>query len=386
MAFQTGEKSMKMPRRWIPFVPFQGPICQKVSFLPVGNVEIPAVMNVAMGPAGRAQYRYTIHSPLRFTYPRGCMSSVSPSRDAATAKFRPVDLLESSPPPFYLFRPYPLLSVSLLILNCMHPLTGLYPSVAPSLVQSNKTIQTTVAQMSPPHPRLAPNSLFPAPSATSQEKQMSGDTPTASQNSGSIIEACGGFPQTPLPAYPQGGFILPPWSSSVTSSFNISSPLIDPSQCEARAVPKYDRAVQGSIPHPYARLYNKKKNGVKSRKMWNHALEKLMFTPHEMYVCISVWCVPSLTFSYRQTMGAPHRRTIYLASLEAHIDRLHEQLLTFSLAPVPIEALESYRGLNAKIAKVQSSSSPRSSANLNEEYGGWVASRRDGNQAQASGA
>ena len=51
-------------------------------------------------------------------------------------------------------------------------------------------------------------------------------------------------------------------------------------------------------------------------------------------------------------MGAPHRRTIYLASLEAHIDRLHEQLLGYSLAPVPFEQLEPYRGLNAKTAKV----------------------------------
>lgn len=29
----------------------------------------------------------------------------------------------------------------------------------------------------------------------------------------------------------------------------------------------------------------------------------------------------------RSTLGAPHRRTIYLASLEAHIDKLHAQLL-----------------------------------------------------------
>ena len=51
-------------------------------------------------------------------------------------------------------------------------------------------------------------------------------------------------------------------------------------------------------------------------------------------------------------MGAPHRRTIYTASLEAHIDRLHEQLYSFGAAPVTEEALEPYRGLNAKTAKV----------------------------------
>lgn len=51
-------------------------------------------------------------------------------------------------------------------------------------------------------------------------------------------------------------------------------------------------------------------------------------------------------------MGAPHRRTIYTASLEAHIDRLHAQLLGYALFPVPFEKLESFRGLNTKTAKV----------------------------------
>ena len=52
------------------------------------------------------------------------------------------------------------------------------------------------------------------------------------------------------------------------------------------------------------------------------------------------------------TMGAPNRRSIYLASLEAHVDRLHAQLLTLGLYPVPFEKLEPYRGLNSKTAKV----------------------------------
>lgn len=51
-------------------------------------------------------------------------------------------------------------------------------------------------------------------------------------------------------------------------------------------------------------------------------------------------------------MGAPHRRTIYIASLEAHIDRLHNQLLSIGLYPIPFERLEPYRGLNSKTAKV----------------------------------
>lgn len=52
-------------------------------------------------------------------------------------------------------------------------------------------------------------------------------------------------------------------------------------------------------------------------------------------------------------MGAPHRRTIYMASLEAHVDRLHAQLLSIGLYPIPFEKLEPYRGLNSKTAKVR---------------------------------
>lgn len=54
----------------------------------------------------------------------------------------------------------------------------------------------------------------------------------------------------------------------------------------------------------------------------------------------------------RSTMGAPQRRTIYTASLEAHVDRLHEQLLSLELFPVPFQTLECFKGLNSKTAKV----------------------------------
>lgn len=51
-------------------------------------------------------------------------------------------------------------------------------------------------------------------------------------------------------------------------------------------------------------------------------------------------------------MGAPHRRTIYMASLEAHVDRLHAQLLSIGFFPVDFEKLEPFKGLNSKTAKV----------------------------------
>ncbi|KAI5124596.1 hypothetical protein M0805_004208 [Coniferiporia weirii] len=75
-----------------------------------------------------------------------------------------------------------------------------------------------------------------------------------------------------------------------------------------------------------------KKRG--SRRIWTHALEKYLFTPHEI-----------------ATLGTPHRRTIYLASLEAHIDRLHSQLLGLGLYPIPVDELQPYKGLNCKTAK-----------------------------------
>ncbi|KZP31292.1 hypothetical protein FIBSPDRAFT_1037742 [Athelia psychrophila] len=89
-----------------------------------------------------------------------------------------------------------------------------------------------------------------------------------------------------------------------------------------------------SIVHPYARLYAKQEPKKRPRKIWNHKLEKRVFTEHELV-----------------TMGAPHRRTIYTASLEAHIDRLHAQLLAIGLYPIPFSDLEPYRGLNIKTAK-----------------------------------
>lgn len=92
------------------------------------------------------------------------------------------------------------------------------------------------------------------------------------------------------------------------------------------------------LAHPYARIYARKAAdpSAKRRKMWNHALEKSLFTPEEI-----------------ATLGAPNRRAIYIASLEKHVDELHAQLIELGLYPVPFEALEPYTGLNSKTAKVR---------------------------------
>ncbi|KAH7915825.1 hypothetical protein BJ138DRAFT_997141 [Hygrophoropsis aurantiaca] len=112
------------------------------------------------------------------------------------------------------------------------------------------------------------------------------------------------------------------------SSPSPSSDLPAPSHREPKR-----SAARITIAHPYARLYAKK-DGSKRRKIWNHVLEKQLFNSQEL-----------------STMGAPHRRTIYIASLEAHIDRLHNQLLSMGLYPIPFDKLEPYRGLNSKTAK-----------------------------------
>ncbi|KJA29165.1 hypothetical protein HYPSUDRAFT_93392, partial [Hypholoma sublateritium FD-334 SS-4] len=87
------------------------------------------------------------------------------------------------------------------------------------------------------------------------------------------------------------------------------------------------------IAHPYARLFAKK-DEVKRRKIWNHALEKSIFDPTQL-----------------SSIGAPQRRKIYTASLEAHIDRLHAQLLDLGWWPVAFETLDPFKGLNSKTAK-----------------------------------
>ncbi|KAI0708380.1 hypothetical protein C8Q76DRAFT_626734, partial [Earliella scabrosa] len=87
--------------------------------------------------------------------------------------------------------------------------------------------------------------------------------------------------------------------------------------------------------HPYYRVHRKKStDSGGQRKLWSHALEKLVFTPDELF-----------------TLGAPHRRIIYTAALEAHIDELHEELIHRHLFPVTSEQLQAYSGLSSVLVK-----------------------------------
>ncbi|KAK0486079.1 hypothetical protein IW261DRAFT_776277 [Armillaria novae-zelandiae] len=81
--------------------------------------------------------------------------------------------------------------------------------------------------------------------------------------------------------------------------------------------------------HPYLIIEARKR-----RKAWDHVLEKAIFTSDEIF-----------------NESAPKRRKVYVSSLEAHVDALHDQLLQLGLWPVPAKELERLRGLNCRTAK-----------------------------------
>ncbi|KAI0055460.1 hypothetical protein BV25DRAFT_1778195, partial [Artomyces pyxidatus] len=92
---------------------------------------------------------------------------------------------------------------------------------------------------------------------------------------------------------------------------------------------------QLAVTHPYARLFAKQSGkGIKRRRAWNHTFEKSIFTVHEIV-----------------TLDAPRRRSIYTATLEAHVDRLHTQMLDAGYYPIPFEKLEPFTGMNYKTSK-----------------------------------
>lgn len=172
------------------------------------------------------------------------------------------------------------------------------------------------------------------------------------------------------PLYNSPVYIFPPSSSTGFSPVTACSngqhaavleqpeekvtPLPD-SPTSSRGSPRIPRKKSPLILRPQSPSNITKPARKGHRRIWNHALEKYLFTPEELSVPIRYQLVyGSLTDEplSRATLGAPHRRTIYLASLEAHIDRLHMQLIEVGLYPVPMEALHPFKGLNCKTAKV----------------------------------
>ena len=108
------------------------------------------------------------------------------------------------------------------------------------------------------------------PQAQAQQPSPSPTTSDFSEGSISLTST-----SQPLESFgPPAPSLLPP--PDVQAQFSgISSPS---SSCSSS---------QFMIAHPYARLYAKKNaTGAKRRKIWNHALEKSVFSAHEM--CVNV--------------------------------------------------------------------------------------------------
>ena len=75
------------------------------------------------------------------------------------------------------------------------------------------------------------------------------------------------------------------------------------------------------IAHPYARLYAKKNaTGTKRRKIWNHALEKSVFSAHEMYVgIVNPYVIPGADSRRQSNNGcAPSSDNLYSYPRGAH--------------------------------------------------------------------
>lgn len=121
--------------------------------------------------------------------------------------------------------------------------------------------------------------------------------------------------------YPQYQWQHEPHYMFQQPAYTYQEPL---SKARPQKSPSQPRQVQ--ISHPYARLFAKK-DEVKRRKIWNHVLEKSIFNPFELRVQFLYFQLVILKSYHRSTLGAPTRRTIYIASLEAHVDQLHSQLL-----------------------------------------------------------
>ena len=107
--------------------------------------------------------------------------------------------------------------------------------------------------------------------------QQTSPSPTTSDFSEASVSLS---PGPPVESFgpPAPSLLPPPDVQSHFSGISTSCPSRSPSQIV--------------IAHPYARLYAKKNaTGAKRRKIWNHALEKSVFSAHEMYVDIIHFCV-----------------------------------------------------------------------------------------------
>ncbi|KAJ3927022.1 MAG: hypothetical protein NXY57DRAFT_664799 [Lentinula lateritia] len=114
---------------------------------------------------------------------------------------------------------------------------------------------------------------------------------------------------------------------------SVLNPLPPPSAANS-VVPSHQKnSRKASTVHPYAHSSAKNKE-YKRRRQWHHVFDRSLFN--------------ALEFS---NTSARLRRTIYLASLEAHVDGLHAQLSSLGYPLVSPEPMEAHKDLHGKTAK-----------------------------------
>ncbi|KAI0094732.1 hypothetical protein BDY19DRAFT_914273 [Irpex rosettiformis] len=181
-------------------------------------------------------------------------------------------------------------------------------------------------------PTLLPDAMSRVhPSSELGNKQIPAHSPTSSARRLSLSSTYLPSPSSSIPSVVGTAPYLHPHTQSYAALASASA-----SSSSSRIVPTRicsSKKREGS-PHPDTASKPTSPSTTKRRKMWVHTLEKNVFSTDE---------IASLT--------APARRTIYTASLESHIDKLHNELLRIGRFPASPEQLEPYHGLNSKTAK-----------------------------------
>ncbi|KAI0788588.1 hypothetical protein C8Q75DRAFT_768980 [Abortiporus biennis] len=216
-----------------------------------------------------------------------------------------------------------------------------YPSPPPPTPRPELKLDTDYPSLLPPSPSSV--SSFDSPLDTPSTAEPSPIYPTSRSfsipfNPKPITSPTLPYPVSPSYRETQFSPSAPCHPSILVQSPSSSSSLdaTSPSSLGRNSIGGADSGPRVQIPHPYARMYAKQDAGSngKRRRMWNHALEKMVFKPREL-----------------STLTAPQRRKIYTATLEAHVDRLHKKLDAMGLFPVPADELDRYYGLNSKMVK-----------------------------------
>ena len=115
----------------------------------------------------------------------------------------------------------------------------------------------------------------------------------------------------PLTHFYSGAYPPTPTNTSVSASSDAASsvPLRHSGhRPPPPSSPTEDRIVLKSdfIGHPYARLRSKQQGAGKRRKMWNHNLEKMLFSPQDMCISSIIVIVSRLTPSLSALVWAHH--------------------------------------------------------------------------------